>query len=323
MTLLDLYRSVSQLGFEDSLGDESSSRFIYATNRALIEVNSLRPRRKQIDINHRVPTNLLPAESVCFEKHEEISFKAPGAKSFYFEVSGEGTVQVGFEKVTDVGDEAEYSTEYMPALTFDSKQFVSQKGFIKNSNGAFIDNLMQNNTGTTKYTGNVIITFSGNFDYTVRNLALYDRIYSAEETDIPPYGNKIGYNISTTVNDFEKFDSPPVDSDDRHLFEGYSIQSDTIYLPSDKPGVYTINYLHKVSLISITEEIASNGENVIIDLEEDLAALLPNLIAAYVWLDDEAEKSQYYYNLYLQRAELIKMEQRNLNPVEFKSVYGW
>ena len=59
MNLQDLYKSVSQLGFEDSLGDDSTERFIYSANRALIEVDSLRPRRRSIDINHRVPENLL------------------------------------------------------------------------------------------------------------------------------------------------------------------------------------------------------------------------------------------------------------------------
>ena len=59
MTLHDLYKSVSQLGFEDTLGEDGTSRFIYATNRALSEINALRPRRRSVTINHRVPTNLL------------------------------------------------------------------------------------------------------------------------------------------------------------------------------------------------------------------------------------------------------------------------
>ena len=68
---------------------------------------------------------------------------------------------------------------------------------------------------------------------------------------------------------------------------------------------------------------AASTSETIIDLDDDLAALLPNLIAAYVWLDDETEKSQYYYSLYLKRAEQIKKEAVNLNPVEFETVNGW
>ena len=49
MTLQDLYSAVSQLGFEDSLGDSGNDGFIYAVNRALEEVNSLRPRCRRVD----------------------------------------------------------------------------------------------------------------------------------------------------------------------------------------------------------------------------------------------------------------------------------
>ena len=72
MTLQDLYKAVSQLGFEDSLGDDSSDRFIYATNRALIEINSLRPIQKHVDINHRVPKNLLFSKPTQIEKTEAL-----------------------------------------------------------------------------------------------------------------------------------------------------------------------------------------------------------------------------------------------------------
>ena len=86
MKLYDLYKAVSQLGFEDSLGDEGTIGFLYAVNRALIEINSLRPRRKHVTINHKVPTNLLFSYPTEIEKTETLTFKAKNAKSFYFEV---------------------------------------------------------------------------------------------------------------------------------------------------------------------------------------------------------------------------------------------
>jgi hypothetical protein len=314
MTLQDLYKAVSQLGFEDSLGDDSTERFIYAANRALIEVNSLRPRRKRVDINHRVPTNLLFSEPKQIEKTETLTFTARNAKSFYFEVSGEGSFEVGLCK-------KDGSTISVVSKSFSTKKtFDTYKGFIK-YNEAFIDKLMEQ---SDEYTGEVYIEFGGDYSCIIRNLAMYDRVYSSNVDDIPQYGEKIPYNVSALVTDFERFDSPPLDLLGNHLFKDYTIENNTLYLPIEKQGTYTVNYLHKVTKIpldAVVTNTSTNEDN--IDLEEDLAALLPNLIAAYVWLDDEPDKSQYYYNLYLQRAEYIRSQVRSYNPVEFESVYGW
>jgi hypothetical protein len=313
MTLHDLYKAVSQLGFEDSLGDDSTDRFIYATNRALIEINSLRPRRKRVDINHRVPENLLFSEPTVIEKNggKDLVFTAVGAKSFYFEVCGEGQFTVGLKK-----KDGSIVSDRTGMTSFDSKTFISQRGFIK-YDGAFIDTLLKKDS---EYTGEAVITFTGDYDYVISNIAMYDRVYSSKEAEISPYGRRVGYDLSELANDFEKLDTPPIDFLGKHLYDGYGIEGSVLYLPLDRPGIYTVNYLHKVTLIPLESDIT---KDIIIDLEEDLESLLPNLIAAYVWLDDEAEKSQYYYTLYQQRAEQIKRITRDLNPIKFESVNGW
>ena len=306
MTLQDLYQAVSQLGFEDSLGDDSAKRFLYATNRALIEVNSLRPRRKHVDVNHRVPKNLLFSEPKYIEKTETLTFTAQNAKSFYFEVCGTGSFKLGLKK-----EDGTIDYPVSAAKDFTSKSFISHKGIISYDDA-------QN------FTGEAILLFEGDCAYTIRNIAMYDVVYSDNAEDIIPYGRKVKYNISEMASDFEKFDTPPIDFNGNQLYEGYDIENTDIYLPIDRQGIYTINYLHKVEAIDMDADFsASNQTPINIDLEEDLAALLPNLIAAYVWLDDEADKSQYYYNLYLQRAAQIKKNTRNINPVKFESVYGW
>ena len=321
MTLQDLYKAVSQLGFEDSLGDDSTDRFIYAANRALLEIDALRPRRRSVYINHRVPENLLSTEPTSIERTEDVTFTAQYPKSFYFEVSGEGEFEIELEKKTKKVASDEYITEYITcddtfSAQFNSQKFIPIRGFIKH-NGAFIDKLSDQG-----FTGNVLITFKGDYTYTVRNLAMYGKVYSSKVSDIAPFGYKIGYKLSELVSDFGKLDTPPA-FNGKQLTSGYSIESDTVFLPNDKLGIYTINYLHKVELIDLAAEFYTGSDPIDVDLDEDLAALLPNLIAAYVWLDDEADKSQYYYNLYLQRAEQLKRETRDLNPVEFQSVDGW
>jgi hypothetical protein len=269
-----------------------------------------------------VPDNLLFTEPTSIERTEDVTFTAQNPKSFFFEVSGEGEFEIELEKKTKQVASEEYITEYVTcdidtfSPQFNSPKFIPIRGFIK-YNGAFIDKL-----SSQGFTGNVLITFKGDYTYTVRNLAMYGKVYSSKVSDIAPFGYRIGYKLSEYVNDFGKLDTPPI-INDKQLTSGYSIESDTIYLPNDKLGIYTFNYLHKVELIDLAADFTMGSDPINIDLEEDLAALLPNLIAAYVWLDDEADKSQYYYNLYLQRAEQIKRDYHDLNPVEFQSVDGW
>ena len=324
MTLQDLYNAVAQLGFEDSLEEGSDGRFIYATNRALIEINALRPRRSRVTINHRVPNNLLFTTPTQIEKlDEDIELMAINPKSFYFEVCGNGSYAVyarlvkydeDGKPVKDEDGTIDEITQVIKSGTFNSRTFEDIKGII-NVNGASILN------GYT-FTGEVFIKFTGDYAYLVRNIALYDRIYSNNVEDIPPFRSHIPYNINDYTDDFDHFDASPFEaSDGKYLSGDYAIEgSDTILLPISKSGTYTICYIHKVKTYDRYQRISDTEK---IDLDEDLATLAPILVASYVWLDDEAEKSQYYLNLYMQRAAQIQRESKDLNPVTFQSVYGW
>lgn len=322
MKLKDLYQSVSQLGFEDSLGDEAKKRFIYATNRALIEINALRPRSKRVTINHRVPTNLLGTMPTQAEFEGTTVFSATNGKSFYLEVCGTGTVLVGakykvydenLKKFTD-------STEKGTIDTFAThNSFKVLKGFITYGE-AFIDKEGEKKDG---FSDECFIEIESNYGYTVRNIAIYDKIYSGDDKDIPPFTEKVPYKVSNLVNDFERFDSSPKDmTSQRYLHRDYEIEgNDTVLLPLNEQGAYSIAYIHKVETFDTYTDV--NSEEYLIDLDEDLASLMPNLVAAYVWLDDEPEKAQYYMNLYMQRAVQIQRETKDFNPVIFQSVYGW
>ena len=47
------------------------------------------------------------------------------------------------------------------------------------------------------------------------------------------------------------------------------------------------------------------------------------LIAAYVWIDDEPQKSEYYKYLYSERAAEIERKGKDISPVIIKSSNGW
>lgn len=316
MKLQDLYDSVSQLGFEESLGDDAQKRFVYAANRALLEINSLRPRRKSVTINHVVPENLLFTTPTQIEKTETLQFTAHKAKSYYFEVCGKGKFSIWMSTKNANGQDGKAYA--LQDVEFDTHSFTAFKGIILH-NGAFVDKATA--VGHT-FTGDVIIKFDGDFDYTIRNLAMYGKVYSEKDEDVIPYGNEIAYQMKQIVDDFEKFDSSPLSvSSQKYLNSDYSFRgSDTILLPYESQGVYKINYIHSVKTIPMDSVDYLTFE---IDLDEDLAAMMPNLVAAYVWLDDESEKAQYYLNLYQMRAAEIKQNSKDVTPITFQSAYGW
>jgi len=72
MTISELYKQVAQLGFEDSLEDDD--RFYYAANRALLQVNKIRPAISRYLINHKPLENQV-AESTfeSLEKEEDLT----------------------------------------------------------------------------------------------------------------------------------------------------------------------------------------------------------------------------------------------------------
>ena len=60
----------------------------------------------------------------------------------------------------------------------------------------------------------------------------------------------------------------------------------------------------------------------VIDLEDELVALLPLLVAAYVWADDEPAKCEYYLSLYREQEAQIKSAIKNIEPVTV-TTNGW
>ena len=314
MTIAELYNAVAQLGFEDSLGDEGTDRFIHAVNRAMLRVAAIRPATSSYVINHRPLNNLLGDEFKYYEKTaDKLVITGANAKSLYFEYSGQGILTVKLKRKD--------SESYWSAGTVvlqKSEGFKSQRGLIKTNNGLFV-------TSDDEYSGEIYLEFEGDYRLALRNVALYDVLLSDQVSDIPAFSEYIPYDMASLVDDFKSFLSPPLLIDEQFvkLDKGFYIEAETkILLPYSWSGTYRIEYNVKPTLITVfSEDVLKSAE--IIDLDDDLCALLPLLIASYIWLDDEPEKAQYYDAQYqIQAAEIINRE-RNRMPVEFKSVYGW
>ena len=304
MNVAELYLQVAQLGFEATL--EDSDRFYFATNRALLQVCKVRPAIRHCLINHKPLANLITENTFSpVEKIDDLTYEAEGAKAYYFEADGNGVVYL--EKY----DESTEEWSIFGEITLKSnKTFVPYKGFIKEL-GAFVG-------------GRVRLRFTGEYIYSVKDVALYQYLYSDDLADIPAYEAYTRYDIKKLVTDFMALCCPPIAEADENklLNQDYEQEGESvILLPYDKRGVYKILYEHRPTAIENTGSTTEDTQE--LDLDDELCSIMPILVAAYVWIEDEPEKSQYYMNLYRERVQEISLSRRDTSPVLIKSTNGW
>lgn len=303
MRVSELYKQVSGLGFENSL--ENDDRFYYAANRALLQVCSIRPAINTYIINHHPLANMIKSDTFqSIARTEDLCFEATGARAFYCEVDGNGVLYVEALK------NGKWGLIGGPYTLSSHRVFTPCSDLIM-KDGEF-------------FAGPVRLRFSGEFLYFVRNVALFRHTYSRDKKDIPSYEPYTTYDIGALVDDFLGLSSPPIagEEDRRRLGKGYDVVNGRkIMLPYDSPGTYEVLYKHK------PKELVNEGEpaedDMVIDLEEELCALLPNLIAAYVWAEDEPTLANYYLALYEKQAMDIERRNRNMTPASYVNVNGW
>lgn len=303
MTVSQLYKSVAQLGFEDSL--ESEVRFVLAANRALLQVNALRPATSAYIINHKPLKNMVANSTFePIQKTDDLFFYAENVKSYYFETDGIGSVWI--EKYNEESEE----WEEIGLADFNDHCFTAHYDLIKDD-GKFTN-------------ARVRLHFVGQYLYSVKNVAMYQYVYSDDKEDIPAYEPFTKYDISALTTDFLTLASPPITEVDgvEYLNQGYEVENNrVILLPHDAKGLFKVIYNKTPKNIIETGEAIT--DETLIDLDEDLCALLPVLVASYIWVDDEPEKAQYYFTLYKDRAADIERRIYSTTPVHIKSINGW
>ena len=299
MKVSELYEQVAQLGFEDSL--ESDKRFYYALNRAILQVNTLRPATKVIEINHSPLKNMIGNNTAkAIEKISDLYFEAEKGVAYYFEADGEGIAYIEMydhEEWRMIG-QASWNSAF---------GFISKKDFIK-ADGEFIDSPIR-------------LHFTGEYVYSVRNVAIYGALRSSQIDQIPSFSQYVAFDMPTLADDFLEFSAPPIFSAEYELLNTeYFIESNkTLFLSRSVPGVYKISYKKKPATVQQIDE----AQKFEIDLDEELCSLLPVLIAAYIWADDEPEKAQYYLTLYRERAAIIEAKKTDISPVIIANKNGW
>ena len=295
MKVRELYEQVSQLGFETSL--DNDKRFYYAANRGLLQVQGIRPAISHFVIPHMPLANKVGRNTFePIERSEILVFSAENAKAFYFEAMGKGTAEIT------------HNGGIIKNITIDSMgRFTAYRGTIKD--------------GVDFVSGRVELAFKGQFTYFVKNVALFDKVYSDSVDDIPVYAPFIAYDVAKMTDDFLSLETPPLDADDLTRLDGnYRVEGNSVLLlPYSRSGEVRVRYKHKPK--ALTTEVKPSANETEIDLDEELCSILPLLVASYVWAEDEPSLAQYYLTLYNSRAVELEYRTRNYDPVQYENIY--
>lgn len=308
MTIKELYDSVAELGFETELESERLNGFILAANRAIVQINRIRPATSIYKLNHFPLVNKLSEstyEPVC-KDDEALIFSTDGAKSYFFECNGNGIATI--EKSTDFGETWE---------TLAAVELVSEKGQFEKYRGLILD-------GDKPYLGLVRIKFSGDYIYWVQNVAMYGSLLSADPESVPAFSKYISYDIASLTDDFVSFVCPPIADAQRD--KGFILNTDyfvegasKILIPASIKGVYDVVYNRQNKQLSLNDDMEETN----IDLDSELCCLMPNLVASYIWADDEPTKAEYYLTLYNAQVAEIMAKEKSLKPVVYRNKTGW
>lgn len=141
------------------------------------------------------------------------------------------------------------------------------------------------------FTREATLTFLGEYSYDVYSLSVFQSVRGPREEDIPIYGEERIYDLIDAIPDLLGIYSAPRDERGCEL-PGVYIQGGALHLPEDFEGKVFIKY-KRAPYVATGDDMEEE-----IDLPRETEELLPLLVASYLWLDDDAEKAQYYMSLY-------------------------
>lgn len=204
-------------------------------------------------------------------KNTDIVFSAQDVKAYYFECDGSGTCTVK-------DDDGE------TVVTMNrGNGYTAYKGFAK---------------------GTVKLTFSGEYSYNLRNVALYAQVVSDDVDDIPAFSRYVPYDIRelTKVNGAAVFmdfaDETPIHKGNyssgesyRQAVDYFKEQGRIILLSNEEVGEFEVWY--KRYPLPITSATPDEYE---LELEVNAADIVPFLMAYQLGLDDSLTKSTYWWN---------------------------
>lgn len=283
MTVDNVKTAVIAYGFNPDL-DDNDQLFIEALNASIQEIQALRPTTGTIEIVNEPCKPIYSVKDVT-EIVEGMSFTAM-ARSAVFEVDGSGQVTVTAKEATVTIDGANTS-----AAAWDAKNGWKR---IEVCASAYAE---------------ITIAFSGVFH--MRNMEFYE--YPVPPTAHIKCGDYIDYDLADLAPDFGAISYILRDGFAYNGGSAYRIlNNDILRLPTEDRGTFEVVYTKKIPRIE--------RGNTQIPLRHDVLAILPILVASFVWLDDSPEKAQYYRALFERRIATVPTERYVTNIRDTK---GW
>lgn len=151
-----------------------------------------------------------------------------------------------------------------------------------------------------------ILTFSGDFRYTVYDLTVYSERTSEHAADIRLRGEEQSFDLSLITDDFLAFACVPTDKLGKTI-KGAHCEGSILYLPE------SVNTEVRVKYRRAPRPILPYDESEPVDITAEALPLLALLTSAYLWLDDDREKAEYYMQLY--RSEMASLR-RYVSPTQ-------
>lgn len=163
--------------------------------------------------------------------------------------------------------------------------------------------------------GNSSIIFESGYAYTVYDFSAFNEIKSQNTNDIPISTGYEEYSALEVLPNFLSFYEPPKDKQGICIQDA-ALKNGRIFIPTEYENEVYVTY----KTAPKTDDLSSDST---IDISAECESALSLLVAAYVWLDDDAEKSQYYMSLYRDIMAGIKVYNRARADITYHDVLGW
>lgn len=221
-------------------------------------------------------------------------FTADGAKSYYLECYGIGTV------VIKVGDTT-------TTIDIDSSgKYTAYRGLIENTNNE-----------------SVSMTVTATYPLAIKSIALYGASFASED-DVVPFTETAKFNLKEIAPDFYMMDNEVFfegnESDGRYeKCTNYGLEGGKIFVVDREiAGSYTIYYK------AYPDEITSNTPDTYeLPLASEVATLLPLYMASQIYKDDDIGIATTYRNEFEVARELLQNPSTNSKYESVESESGW
>ena len=319
MTGKELFDRVLTLGGRKDYDEFLTDAKYNAANMALDDLNALFPVTDVARILHFPLRPVLSYPGITVHKGgEDIKFNASGVRSLAFAISGTGSVKLvnvsKKKRHPNLGGGFSEVERDLP-VWFDGQE-RSGECYWEDRGGFSI----------IRYIGDtpcdVRLTFSGEFNYMIKDLAFYDDAVSELPEDVMPYSPWIKYDINGANyanGRFADFAAVPVtvDGDDPVPIDDYKIEGSCICLPISLEGVVEVRYRKRPTYLCESNLY----DTVSIDTELHQLAVLRAAYYLYELEDPEAAErclAEYNRQMPLVVSRLRKVK----TPRKLKNVWG-